>query len=201
MTKRILVTGVGGAPGFDLARSLIRLGCRVITADADPYAPGLLLPETTPHVTVPATDLGYRAGMLRLCAKARPDAVLSTVERELPQLLSLRRPLADLGVTTWLPDPPAVEACGDKARFATVLTERGIPTPRTVLPHEIDQAPDGLLSSSRGTSRARAACTSAARGSRPASCASSSRNRSSRSTLAAGSSPRTASSIAPAMRR
>ncbi|MCL7496862.1 ATP-grasp domain-containing protein [Streptomyces sp. MCA2] len=145
MTKRILVTGVGGAPGFDLARSLIRLGCRVITADADPYAPGLLLPETTPHVTVPATDLGYRAGMLRLCAKARPDAVLSTVERELPQLLSLRRPLADLGVTTWLPDPPAVEACGDKARFAEVLTERGIPTPRTVLPHEIDQAPDGLL--------------------------------------------------------
>ncbi len=143
--KRILVTGVGGAPGFDLARSLLRLGCKVLTADADPYAAGLLLPETTAHVLPPATDAGYRAGLLRLCAKARPDAVLSTVEAELPRLRALRRPLADLGVTTWLPERDAIKACGDKARFAAVLTEHGVPTPRTVLPDELDRAPDGLL--------------------------------------------------------
>ncbi|WP_173872679.1 hypothetical protein SALCHL_004387 [Streptomyces albus subsp. chlorinus] len=135
MPKRILVTGLGGAPGFDLARSLQRLGCKVLAADSNPHAPGLLLPEVTPHILPPVTDAAYRAEMLRLCAKARPDAVLSTVERELPRLLGLRRPLADLGVTTWLPSREAATACGDKARFATVLTEHATQsspwTPRT----------------------------------------------------------------------
>ncbi|MEU5834531.1 ATP-grasp domain-containing protein [Streptomyces diacarni] len=145
MTKRILVTGVGGAPGFDLVRSLQRLGCKVLAVDSDPHAPGLLLPEVTAHVVPPASDAAYRAGMLRLCAKARPDAVLSTVEQELPRLLGLRRPLADLGVTTWLPPREAVTACGDKAGFAAVLAEHGVPTPRTVLPEDLDRAPDGLL--------------------------------------------------------
>lgn len=143
--KRILVTGVGGAPGFDLARSLQRLGCNVLVADADPHAAGLLLPETTAHVLPPAADAAYRAAVLRLCAKARPDAVLSTVEQELPRLVALRRPLADLGVTTWLPTREAVTTCGDKARFAAVLTEHGVPTPRTVSPDALDRMPDGPL--------------------------------------------------------
>lgn len=141
--KRILVTGVGGAPGFDLARGLQRLGCQVLVADSDPYAPGLLLPEVEAHHVAPAGSLHYRTAILRLCAKARPDAVLSAVEAELPHLLSLRRPLADLGVTTWFPDREAVQACGDKARFAAVLTEHGVPTPRTLLPQDSAHAPDG----------------------------------------------------------
>ncbi|MFF7648920.1 ATP-grasp domain-containing protein [Streptomyces sp. NPDC007983] len=145
MPKRILVTGVGSAPGFDLARSLQQLGCKVLGADADPHAAGLLLPEVTAHILPSAVDAAYRAALLRPCAKARPDAVLSTVERELPRMVALRRPLADLGVTTWLPDRDAVAACGDKARFAVVLAEHGVPTPRTVLPDELDRAPDGPL--------------------------------------------------------
>ncbi|MFD8864847.1 ATP-grasp domain-containing protein [Streptomyces sp. NPDC059590] len=145
MAKRILVTGVGSTPGFDLARSLQQLGCKVLAADADPHAAGLLLPEVTAHVLPPAADAAYRAAVLRLCAKARPDAVLSTVERELPRLIALRRPLANLGVTTWLPTREAATACGDKARFAAVLAKHRVPTPRTVLPDELDSAPDGLL--------------------------------------------------------
>lgn len=36
--SRIMVTGVGGAPGFDLAVALLRRGIDVIGADADPLA-------------------------------------------------------------------------------------------------------------------------------------------------------------------
>lgn len=142
---KILVTGVGGAPGFDLSRGLHRLGCQIVAADCDPLAIGLLLPDVTPRITTPATEPGYRSAMLKLCAEVRPDAVVSALEQELPHLVGIRRPLADLGVTTWLPDPPAIDACTDKARFAAVLMRHGIPTPRTVLPHEIDRAPDGPL--------------------------------------------------------
>lgn len=140
--RRILVTGVGGAPGFDLARSLLRLGCEVIATDCDPYAPGLLLPSVTPRVTAPAADEAYRADLLRACSEFHPHAIMSTVEQELPKLHSLRRPLADLGVTTWLPDARDIAACGDKAAFHTALSKHGVPTPRTVLPDGIDQLPD-----------------------------------------------------------
>ncbi|MEV0112537.1 ATP-grasp domain-containing protein [Streptomyces sp. NPDC050844] len=144
-SRRILVTGVGGAPGFDLARGLLRLGCDVMAVDSNSLAPGLLLPSVTPRTTLPAGHTDYRACLLRLCRDLRPDAILSTVEQELPQLVMMRRALADVGVTTWLPDLAAVEACGDKAVFHEALTKHMVPTPRTVLPHEIDEAPDGPL--------------------------------------------------------
>ncbi|MCJ0868018.1 ATP-grasp domain-containing protein [Streptomyces sp. AP-93] len=140
--RRILVTGVGGAPGFDLARALLRLGCDVIATDSDPLAPGLLLPTVTPRVTTAAADERYRADLLRLCAELRPDAIISTVERELPKLVILRRPLADLGVTTWLPDAQGVEACVDKAAFHAALTEYEVPTPRTVMPDSLGDLPE-----------------------------------------------------------
>jgi carbamoyl-phosphate synthase large subunit len=141
--RRILVTGVGGAPGFDLARGLMRLGCDVIATDSNPLAPGLRLPDVTPRTMAPASHADYRTDLLRLCGDLWPDAVVSTVEQELPTLVTLRRPLADLGVTTWLPDSATVEACTDKAAFHAALTTHGVPTPRTVLPHEIGQLPDG----------------------------------------------------------
>ncbi|MBK6013547.1 ATP-grasp domain-containing protein [Streptomyces sp. MBT53] len=143
--RRILVTGVGGAPGLDVARRLLALGCEVIAADSDPDAIGLRLPDVTARVTVPARDAGYASSTLRLSAQLRPDAVVSAVEQELPHLFGLRSDLAGLGVTLWLPDLPAIAACTDKARFARVLCDHHIPTPRTVGPDQLDAAPDGPL--------------------------------------------------------
>lgn len=141
--QRILVTGIGGAPGFDLARSLMRLGCHIIGTDANPLASGLLLPGIIPRTMAPAGHPDYSAGLLELCHELRPDAIVSTVEQELAQLVALQEPLGDLGVRTWLPGIRAVDACADKAQFYLVLTEHRIPTPRTFLPHEIDKITDG----------------------------------------------------------
>lgn len=62
--RRILVTGVGGAPGFDLARRLMELGCEVIGTDADPLATGLRLPGLTP-VVCPPVDTKSQAARIR----------------------------------------------------------------------------------------------------------------------------------------
>jgi carbamoyl-phosphate synthase large subunit len=140
---RILVTGVGGAPGFDLTRKLMTLGCEVIGTDAHPLASGLLLPKVTARVTAGASDPRYGSALLQLCRELRPDALIPTVERELPQLIALRDALDDLGVRTWLPPLRAVDACIDKAQFHTVLAAHDIPTPRTFLPNEIGDIPDG----------------------------------------------------------
>ena len=143
--RRILVTGVGGAPGLDVTRRLMALGCEVIAADCDPNAIGLRLPDVTPRVTVAVRESGYAASMLRLCADLRPDVVVSTVEQELTGLFALQRELAGLGTGIWLPPLPAIEACTDKALFAQVLSDHRIPAPRTVGPDRLDHAPDGPL--------------------------------------------------------
>ncbi|WP_207129555.1 ATP-grasp domain-containing protein [Actinocatenispora comari] len=141
----MLVTGVGGAPGFDLARSLARLGCHVIAVDADPLAAGLHLPGVSARVAARAHDSGYPQSMLAICDSLRPDVLMSTVEQELNALIAMRAPLADRGVQTWLPSPAAVEACIDKAVFARVLAHAGVPSPATFLPEHLDKVPPGPL--------------------------------------------------------
>jgi carbamoyl-phosphate synthase large subunit len=138
---RIAVTGVGGAPGFDLAVSLLKRGIDVIGLDTDRLAPGLLIPGITPRVTASADSPGYPAELLGLCRELRPAALFSTVEPELPALIRMQDDLAGLGVRTWLPDAGGARACLDKAAFCAALARDGLPVPRTWLPREISQVP------------------------------------------------------------
>jgi carbamoyl-phosphate synthase large subunit len=142
--RRMLVTGVGGAPGFDLSVSLLRRGIEVIGTDADPLAPGLLIPGIIPRVIASSADPGYPAGLLALCRELRPTALFSTVEHELPALIRMQHDLSGLGVRTWLPDAHSAQACIDKAIFHRILIHHGLPAPRTWLPDEISQVPDGI---------------------------------------------------------
>ncbi|MEU6375495.1 ATP-grasp domain-containing protein [Streptomyces sp. NPDC046909] len=135
---RIVVTGTGGAPGFDLARHLMGLGCHVIASDANPLACGLVLDGVTPCLLPSSNDPHFGVRLLDVCRRLRPEALISTIEWELPALIAQREVLADLGVRTWLPDAGTVTVTGDKAAFHSVLTARGIPTPATWLPHQLD---------------------------------------------------------------
>ena len=139
---RVLVTGVGGAPGLDLARALVRRGLSVIAVDADPMAPGLHLAGTVPRTVPLACHPGFASALLTVCAQERPGFLVSTVEAELGPLLDAD--LAGVGVRTWLPSRATVHACGDKAAFHHVLTVAGVPTPRTWVPEDIDHVPDGV---------------------------------------------------------
>lgn len=141
---RLLVTGVGGAPGLDLAMSLVERGHEVIGTDSNPLAPGLLAPGIITRTVSRADSPRYAADLLGLCHELRPDAIVPTVEHELPRLIGLRDELTRVGVRSWLPGLAAVQASIDKAEFDRVMREHRIPTPATVLPHEIDQLADGV---------------------------------------------------------
>lgn len=142
-SRRILVTGVGANPGFGLARSLIRRGHHVIAADANPLAPGLLLPGVLPRVTPLATHPNYPHVMAEMCRDLAVDAVVAGIENDLAPLLDMRTQLQADGVRVWLPDADSVRCCLDKAAFHQVLVQHGIPAPRTWLPEAIDEVPDG----------------------------------------------------------
>ena len=115
-----------------------------IGLDADPLAPGLLIPGIIPRVTASAAGPRYLAELLGLCSELRPAALFSTVEHEFPALIGMQRDLAGLGVRTWLPDRDGAQACIDKSAFHAALARNGLPVPRTWLPAEIGQVPDGI---------------------------------------------------------
>ncbi|MGW0857067.1 ATP-grasp domain-containing protein [Streptomyces sp. NPDC002690] len=144
MSRRILVTGVGGAPGLDLARSLLRLGCHVVATDANPRAAGLLLPEVTAITTHRADHPQFAEQLLELCRRHRPDALVSAVEHDLPAVLTLRAELAREGTRTWLPSDAAVLRCTDKSAFHQAMRHHGIPTPRTWSSTELTDVPAGV---------------------------------------------------------
>jgi carbamoyl-phosphate synthase large subunit len=139
--RRILVTGVGANPGFGLCRSLLRLGHQVIAVDANPLAPGLQLDDVVPRVIPRADDPDYPDTVAGLCRDLAVDAIVVGIENDLPPLLDLRPRLDADGVRLWLPDDESVRDCIDKARFHHVLTQHGIPTPRTWSPGDLDLLP------------------------------------------------------------
>ncbi|MGV4984680.1 ATP-grasp domain-containing protein [Streptomyces sp. NRAIS4] len=141
---RILVTGVGANPGNGLARSLLRLGHRVIAADANPLAPGFFLDHVIAQVIPRADDPTYGTTLAGLCRDMAVDAIVVGIENDLLPMLDLRPGLEADGVRLWLPDDQSVRDCIDKAAFHRVLTRHGIPTPHTWRPAEFDQVPDGI---------------------------------------------------------
>ncbi|MEU6564865.1 ATP-grasp domain-containing protein [Nocardia nova] len=169
---RVLVTGVGGQPGFDLARRLHQLGATVIGIDADPLANGLRLEEIAPRTCPHVEDPEYGPALVNLCDTEAVDAVAPTVESELPALIPLTGDLSAVGARTWLPSRPAAAACRDKATFARVLGSAGVAHPATWLPHQLGTAPADAefvvkprrgqgsqnVLACRGRERARAAC-------------------------------------------
>ncbi|WP_405575543.1 ATP-grasp domain-containing protein [Streptomyces sp. NBC_01167] len=141
--RRILVTGVGAPPGFGLARSLIRLGHKVITADANRLASEFLLPAAVPQVIPLASDPDHPGVVASLCRDLAVEAVVAGIEPDLEPLTQMVPQLDADGVRLWLPDAFSVRACTEKALFHEVLTEHGIATPRTWQPDDIGQVPDG----------------------------------------------------------
>ncbi|MFJ9442755.1 ATP-grasp domain-containing protein [Kitasatospora sp. NPDC101235] len=140
--RRILVTGVGGAPGLDLALTLLKLGHEVIGTDSNPLAPGLLAPGITARTIARADSPLYAADLMELVHDLKPDALMCCVENELPQLVHLRGHLERAGVRTWLPDMAAVTTAGDKWEFHQAMFAARVPTPKTWLPDQIDQIPE-----------------------------------------------------------
>ncbi|MFI6132722.1 ATP-grasp domain-containing protein [Micromonospora sp. NPDC051141] len=141
--QTLLVTAVGGAPGFDLARTLQHRGHHVIGADANRLAAGLFLPGLTPVVVPPSSDPRYLSALLDICRSQQPAALIPTAESEILRLIPIRDELAALGVRTWLPSLTAMAACHDKAAFHRRALDHGVPTPRTWLPDNLDQIPPG----------------------------------------------------------
>ncbi|MGY1689263.1 ATP-grasp domain-containing protein [Geodermatophilus sp. SYSU D01105] len=126
----VIVTGAGGPAGVAVVRRLLALGHRVVGVDADPTAAGSAL--ATAGAIVPRADHARFIDALTGVAMAYgADALIGTVAEELPALAAGAQQLAAAGVSTWIPEPAAVELCCDKAAFARTLWDAGVAHPAT----------------------------------------------------------------------
>ncbi|MEI4270545.1 ATP-grasp domain-containing protein [Klenkia sp. LSe6-5] len=126
----VLVTGAGGPAGVAVVRRLLAAGERVVAADADPRAAGAALADAA--VVLPrADDPGFVDALVAAAAAHGVDALVPTVAEELAVLRPVAFWLSAAGISSWLPDVPAVELCCDKALFARRMAECGVPHPVT----------------------------------------------------------------------
>ncbi|MGW9436754.1 ATP-grasp domain-containing protein [Streptomyces sp. NPDC055607] len=140
--RRLLLTGVGGAPGLDLAARLVSAGHTVLGTDSNPLAPGLIIPGISSRTVARADSPAYKDELRTLLGEFRPEAIISGVERELPLLIEMRDELDAAGIRTWLPPARTAAATLDKALFHEAVTTAGIPTPRTARPETLHTLPE-----------------------------------------------------------
>lgn len=128
--RLVAVTGAGGPAGVAVIRALQAAGERVLALDANPDAVGLRLAGE--FAVLPRADEdGYGDELLRVIDKHRPAALICTVAEEYAALRAVVPELDERGCRTWIPSAETTEACLDKARFADVLHDHGVPHPST----------------------------------------------------------------------
>jgi carbamoyl-phosphate synthase large subunit len=108
-------------------------GGAVVAADIEPLAAALY--EADRGRLIPRSDApGFVDALLALCAEERVGLVVPTRDEELPILAGARERFAAEGTLVLVSPPDAIDACRDKARFATAVREAGLLTPVVVDP-------------------------------------------------------------------
>lgn len=120
--NKVLVTGVGGPAGRSLVTQLLSRGLQVHGIDLSPVPGCPASFETVP----PARHPDYPELLIRIADHFAADLIIPTVSEELPVVAGLadRRPL--------IGSLPAVAVAGDKWLTCRVLSQAGIPVPRSV---------------------------------------------------------------------
>lgn len=87
--SKVMVTGVGGAAGFGLIKTLRKKrDTSVVALDCDPLASGLHLPGVEAHLTLPTSDSRYFAQLSELAETTAATALVPTLDEELMVLAS-----------------------------------------------------------------------------------------------------------------
>ena len=120
--EKVLVTGAGGPAGRSLVNQLLDRGLQVHAVDMNPV-PGCRADfETVP----PARHPDFTDVLLGIAERFCADLIIPTVSEELTVLAALGDPRILVGSL------PPVAVAGDKWLTCRVLSQAGVPVPRSV---------------------------------------------------------------------
>jgi carbamoyl-phosphate synthase large subunit len=142
----VLVTGVGGPAGSAVVQSLRQApqAIRVVGVDSNPFAGGFV--KVDAHRAVPvATATDYMKAIGRVVAVEKVDAIIPTVEEEIPVYAAASKD-RHLPAPTAVPAPEAVTMAQDKLFYGQAF---GVPVPATlklplILKHRVGRGAKGF---------------------------------------------------------
>jgi carbamoylphosphate synthase large subunit len=133
LTRKVLVTGVGGPAGRATVIFLRQRGINVIGTDVQQVESIV----DSFHLVPRGDDPCFEDAILSLVSRERPVLLIPTVSEELPIVSRFRHRLRALGVHVFISEPAVVDLANDKFDTATQLKELRIPVPKTLLLSEI----------------------------------------------------------------
>ena len=129
----VLLTSAGTATAVNVTRALRgsrHFDVRLVAVDHDLLAAGLYLADA--HCVVPSSkDPAFMASILEIRRREAIDFVFPLHSTEVSVFSRARSALREAGVRMCVPEPPVVELCVEKDRFAAFLRERDFPFPRS----------------------------------------------------------------------
>lgn len=132
--KTILITGVGGPAGANLAAMLVERGCHVVGVDLREVS----FPEGLFLQAPPVLDCQYLPFLQGIVRRENVDLVIPTLTEELPLMAGAWSQQEDTPVV--ISSEQAVAIAQDKYWTAKELARREVPVPKFGLPSEFADA-------------------------------------------------------------
>jgi carbamoyl-phosphate synthase large subunit len=112
---------------------------RVLVSDLDPLSPSLFAADAAVELP-PVDDPGYGAAVAATCRREGVRAVLPLTDLDPVVLARAVGEIRAGGALTFLPSADVALGCQDKWECHLMLERRGLPSPPTWLPDEVDPA-------------------------------------------------------------
>ena len=142
----VLISSAGRRVGllgcFRFALDGIDTQGKIIAADASTLAPALHFADET-HTVPRCDDSRFIPALVEACAKHHVDAIVPTIDTELPILAEHREQLQSGGAALWLSSAETIEITADKRLTNRWLHDNGFPAVSQFTPLEaLEQLPD-----------------------------------------------------------
>lgn len=121
---------------FRAAARRLDITLRLIAVDRIATAPGLYCADV-PLLVPPVTSDQYIPALLDVVKKYDVEALIPTIDTELPALSRHRDDFAALGCHALIATPEVINICRDKTRTFTFLQQQGIDTPKTYTQEQV----------------------------------------------------------------
>jgi len=133
----LLRTAVGSLPSLGLIEELQDHGFRVVGADADSAAYGLLYLDDS-YVVPPGDSPEFTDAMKRIAAAEDVNAILPGPESEIRSLSRQKEAFREQAAMVLCPDAAAVSTCIDKSKTHDAFERADVPVPEQYSRESID---------------------------------------------------------------
>lgn len=136
----VLVTATGGPAGLAAVRSLLKVGnFKIVSVDADPFAPGLYLTEVKSYTVPFANEEKYITRLLRVCKKEKVEVVLPCSDEEILKLSKHKQFFSSKGIQLPIADYSFIAKASDKWKMLEAISKSDIRVPKTFSPYALDE--------------------------------------------------------------